>query len=71
VAPWYRQNVFLYASDQAIASSSLLQIEEEYTRQMSLEYIDKRVLGHLTSTRSMLIELPRALLRALRNRIYR
>jgi SAM-dependent methyltransferase len=71
VASWYRQNIFLYASDKAIASSSLLQIEEEYRRRMPLEYIDKRVLGHLTSAQSMFRELPRTLLRALKNRIYR
>ena len=70
VATWYRQNVLLYASAKEIASSAILQMEEEYTREMPFDYIDREILSKLTSARDILRELPRTLLRASRHRIY-
>jgi SAM-dependent methyltransferase len=71
---WYRQNIILFARDDAIANSSLLQAVE-HQGGAELEWIHRYVVKALlaryadhTSLRVILKELPRAALRAIKHR---
>ncbi len=70
VAWWYQQNVFLFASPEAIAKSEILR----RAAKSKLELVNKKIferLTRLTSVRGILHELPYATGRMLRNRLHR
>ena len=46
---WYRQNLYLFASDEAIRNSVALRAEEQYTRAPHAEWIGKIVVDELLS----------------------
>jgi SAM-dependent methyltransferase len=69
---WYRQNIILFASSDAIAKSPILQAEAE-NNGLELEWIYKEVFEAIlvryiyhTSLRGILAEFPRATLRAVK-----
>jgi hypothetical protein len=62
---WYRQNILMYASEEAIANFSFLQAVKN-SAQTQLECIHPAILRRLLSVRGMLGELPRATWRRLR-----
>ena len=64
---WYRQNIFLYASRQAISESPRLQAEERAAQ--ALECIHPLVLDRWTTVRGLLGEIPRAVHRAIQLRL--
>jgi 2-polyprenyl-3-methyl-5-hydroxy-6-metoxy-1,4-benzoquinol methylase len=64
---WYRQNLFLYASQDAIAQSAELQ-EEEKVAELDIVYID--FLNRYKTMRGVLGELPRVIRNAVRRRVY-
>jgi hypothetical protein len=66
---WYRQNLFLYASDKAIAESTALCKECERTRSLELTLIHSDVLNRYTSLSGILREVPGALRRAVVRRL--
>jgi SAM-dependent methyltransferase len=66
---WYRQNILLYASEEAIAVSEALRAEQELADRMQDEWIHVHVLSSYTRLRGVLRELPRAALRAFKHRI--
>lgn len=68
VAGWYQQNLFLYASAQALAGSPALRAEADRCAGQEIELVYRHVLGRYQSLRGLLRELPRALWRALRHR---
>jgi len=63
---WYRQNLFLYASHDAIVRSAALR-EEEKVAELDIVYID--FLNRYRTMRGVLGELPRVLRDAVRRRI--
>jgi SAM-dependent methyltransferase len=66
---WYRQNIFLYISEHALAASEALRSEQELACRMQDEWIHMRVLSSHTSLRGVLRELPRAAWRSLKHRV--
>ena len=70
VEPYYRQNIFLFASENAIAASETLQAERRHADESVMEYIGSDTLGRYMSLRGLLHQLPGAALRATR-RIFR
>ncbi len=69
VAPWYRQNVVLYASEQALKASPFLAAEREYTARCPLEYVNRHVLIRMTYPGGLMRAFLSACIRAVRNRI--
>jgi SAM-dependent methyltransferase len=68
---WYRQNLFLFASAEAVAASAVLQEEERRTHQHpQLECIHEEVLARYVSFRGLLRELPGSAWRAIKRRLY-
>lgn len=65
VESWYRQNIYLYASERAIAESLPLQEEVKYAAQNELDIIYSKILGRYQSPRGLLKELPAAVARSL------
>jgi len=75
---WYRQNIFLYASNDAIAKSTVLQAEYRRSCNSQFELIHENILtdalarsSHYTSLTALLGELPRAAWRAISRRLHR
>jgi len=68
---WYRQNIFLYAAEQAIAESEVLKAEQELAARMQDEWIHVRVLSSHEGLRAILRELPRVAWQAIKHRIGR
>jgi SAM-dependent methyltransferase len=69
VESWYRQNIYLYVSERAIADSRALQEEEKATARDELEVIYSNILARYQSPRGLLRELPGALMRSLTLRL--
>jgi hypothetical protein len=70
VAYCYRQNLYLYASREAIAGSPVLRAEEA-KGEPGLELVGEHVLGRYQSVTGLLAELPRAAWRSVRRRAAR
>jgi SAM-dependent methyltransferase len=72
---WYQQNVFLYASNDAIAQSKVLQAEEQRTSDSQLTLIHESVLEnilvHYRSLSGLLKEVPPAAFRAFKRCLHR
>lgn len=66
---WYRQNIFLYASRDAIDRSEQLQKEKNWVMQVDMELVCSSVLGKHTSCSGLLRMLPGAAWRAIKNRL--
>jgi hypothetical protein len=71
VEPWYRQNIFLYASAQAIAASPFLQQEAEKTRTCDMQIVDKDILDQFSHFRGTLRALRSVGVRAVKRRLKR
>jgi SAM-dependent methyltransferase len=74
VAWWYRQNIFLYASPDVVAASSVLRAEPTPPDRESLEIIRhdilKTIVRRRESFRGLFAETQRAGLRAIQRRFY-
>lgn len=66
---WYQQNIYLYASADAIARSLKLQAEEQRISHAEMELIHGHILARYQSLRGILGEVPRVLWQALRRRL--
>jgi len=66
---WYRQNIFLYASQDEIRKSALLQVEEQRMQGSQIECIHESILNRYTSLRGILLEVPRVAFRAIKRRM--
>lgn len=66
---YYRQNMFLYAHVDAIASSAVLQEERRISEEADFELVRSSVLGRYASLSGLLREIPGAIARALRRRL--
>lgn len=64
---WYRQNIFLYASQDAIANSSALQAEKELANNMDFELIHGSIFYRYKSLRGILREVPRVARRKIKD----
>lgn len=65
---WYRQNISLFASAGAIASSPRLREEERLAQESQLELIYGPLLAPYTFLTGLLRQIPRAAVRAVRQR---
>jgi SAM-dependent methyltransferase len=63
---WYRQNIYLYAAEEAIANSAVLKEEERLAQENLLDHLHPDILARYTSLRGLLTEVPRAGWRAVR-----
>ncbi len=68
---WYQQNMFLYASPEALAESETLRSAAAAHSGPRLELISEASLHRLTSVSGILKEMPRALKRMIRRRARR
>lgn len=68
VAGWYQQNLFLFASADAIARSQRLQEEEQRGAACDVELISRHVLGRYQTVGALTRELWRAVRRAIGRR---
>lgn len=66
---WYRQNIFLYASEEAVRRSLILQLEEKLAADLELEIIHIGILQRYTTIRGLLHEAPRIFWRTLKNKV--
>jgi SAM-dependent methyltransferase len=69
VASYYSQNLYLFASPEAIAKSAKLQEEERIANDVVLELIDGRILARYRTLRGILRECPRVMWRAIIRRL--
>jgi len=67
---WYRQNIVLYVSKEAVARSKRLQ-EEETLARIRLEILHGAIVDRFTSLKGILREVPSAARRAIQRRLYR
>jgi SAM-dependent methyltransferase len=65
---WYQQNIYLYASRDAIRALPTLQQEATAVREQHLELVHSNVLGQLSSVRGTLAAFFTAVLRAIGRR---
>lgn len=65
---WYRQNTFLYASQEAIDRSEELQEEKKWAMQSDMEIVHSTILGGQMSLSGLLRMIPGAAWRAIKNR---
>jgi hypothetical protein len=72
IASWYRQNIFLFATREALAASPALQAAQDPARWDTLDIIRRDILEDMisrqTSVRGLLSQAPGAGVRALRRR---
>lgn len=68
VAGWYQQNLYLYASADAVARSERLREEERRGGACDVELISRHILGRYQSVPGLARELVRAVGRAVRRR---
>lgn len=68
---WYQQNMFLYATPEALANSAALKSAAATQPGPRLELISEASLHRLTSVSGVLQEMPRALMRMIRKRLRR
>lgn len=66
---WYRQNIFLYASPEAINRSEELQEEKKWAMKADMELVYSNILGKHMSLSGLLRMIPSVAWRALRNRL--
>ncbi|MEW6736710.1 MAG: methyltransferase domain-containing protein [Acidobacteriota bacterium] len=66
---WYRQNVFLFVSEQTLAHSPKLRDERIRTDAEQLECLHPNILLRYTTLRGMLQELPRVAWRTLQRKL--
>ncbi len=66
---WYRQNMFLFASEEAIAASSVLQEEKRLAAVSPFELIATSAFSRLTHFRGVVRELPPLAWRAVLRRL--
>jgi hypothetical protein len=69
VESYYRQNMVMFASKQALERSQKLQEEKEWADQVNVEIIQMSVLAGYTSFSGLLTQLPGAAWRAIKNRL--
>jgi len=69
VESYYRQNIVMFASKQALERSKKLQEEKELAEQANVEIIQMSVLAGYTSFSGLLKKLPGAAWRAIKNRL--
>jgi hypothetical protein len=68
---WYRQNLLVYASEEAVRSSEVLTAEIIGTEGELLPWVHSGILHRLTGVRGVTRELPEIVRRSLRNRVSR
>jgi SAM-dependent methyltransferase len=66
---WYRQNLFLYASQERIANSEILRQEQEWASQNDMQLVSSLVLSRYLSFSGLLSQIPGAAWRAIKNRL--
>jgi hypothetical protein len=64
---WYRQNVYLYASEAAIANSASLQTERQLACTTEFELVHLSVFYHYKSLRGIIGEVPRVARRKIKS----
>ena len=66
---WYQQNIFLFASQDAINGSASLASEYRKAQANSIELVYEPILSRYTSFSRLLAQLPRAAWEGVRHRI--
>jgi SAM-dependent methyltransferase len=69
VASHYRQNLLLYAAEAVVEDSPAYQAEARLRDQAEMEIIHEYILSRYQSVRGLVAELPKAIWRALKNRL--
>lgn len=64
---WYRQNIYLYASQEAINNSEVLKKEVEWAKQNDMEILHSSLFVHQTYLSGLLRLIPGTVRRAIKN----
>jgi SAM-dependent methyltransferase len=65
---WYRQNIFLYASQEALARSVVLREERDWATHADIALVQEGIFADYSSFSGLLRRLPGAAWRAIKNR---